>query len=407
MKTIELEVANITWQQLKQIYPLNQLRGDLVEALMPDMRILRYRSGEMLFDFNDSPDDYFYVMEGSVELADRQRKLQPIGPADEQQAMPMPYLAPSPHRALAATDSRILLVSRQKLLEAMKQNESGPRHSEAGSYWDNLPPDDLGEIAARRAAAKRAAAPPPMRPERILLVEDHPTDAAIAQMMLERLGYKATWVRNFSEAMVALARERSDVVLLDVQLPGVDGFEATRRIRERWPAGSGPRIVALTARALKGDREACLAAGMDDYISKPISIHVLGAKLSSENWALVEVPVIKRFADAVGPCGIVQLIDTFVSNWPSMVDDVRGALDQKDALGLRRAAHTLKAAADTLGIRVVSGYSLKLEHLGQSGTLEGAPALLGQIDSVRQETASELHRIRAGYASSRARAPVL
>ena len=399
MKTMELETSTLSWQQLQQIYPLNQLRKDLIEALLPDLRVQRYRKGETLFDFNDSPDDYFYVIEGSVELADRQRKLQPIGPAEEQQAMPMPYLAPSPHRARATTDSRILLVSRQKLLEAMKQNESGSRRSEAGSYWDNLPPDDLGEITGRRAAEKRAAAAPPMRPERVLLVEDHPTDAAIAQMMLERLGYKATWVRNFNEAMDALARERHDVVLLDVQLPGVDGFEATRRIRLRWPAGSGPRIVALTARALKGDREACLAAGMDDYISKPISIHVLGAKLSSENWALVEAPVIKRFADVIGPSGIVQLIDTFVSNWPAMVGEVRGALDQKDALGLRRAAHTLKAAADTLGIRVVSGYSLKLEHLGQSGSLEGAPALLGQIDSVGRETTIELQRLRAGYAS--------
>jgi CheY-like chemotaxis protein len=400
MKTMELKVNKISWQQLKQIYPLNRLRKDLIEGLMPDLRIKPYRSGEMLFDFNESPDDYFYVIEGSVELSDRQRKaMQPIGPAEEQQAMPMPYLAPSPHRARATTDSRILLVNRAKLLEAMKQNESGPRRSEAGSHWDNLPPDDLSEITQRRAAEKRAAAAPPTRPERILLVEDHPTDAAIAQMMLERLGYRATWVRNFSEAMDALSRERHDVVLLDVQLPGVDGFEATRRIRERWPAASGPRIVALTARALKGDREACLAAGMDDYISKPISIHVLSAKLSSENWALVEAPVIKRFADVIGPSGIVQLIDTFVANWPAMVDEVRGALDQKDALGLRKAAHRLKATADTLGIRVVSGYSLKLEHLGQSGSLDGAPALLGQIDSVQRETASELSRIRAGYAS--------
>ncbi len=399
MKTIEFEMNNITSQQLKQIYPLNQLRKDLIDGLMSNLRIRPYRCGEMLFDIDDSPEDYFYVIEGSVELADRlRRSVQAIGPAEEQQAQPLPYMAPSPHRARATTDSRILLVNRRELLEALKQNESAPRRSAAGSHWDNLPPDDLSEITRRRTAENRAAAPP-TRPERVLLVVDHPTDAAIAQMMLERLGYRVTWVRNFHEAMEALARERSDVVLLDVQLPGVDGFEATRRIRERWPAGSGPRIVALTARALKGDREACLAAGMDDYISKPISIHVLGAKLSSENWALVEAPVIKRFADVIGPSSIVQLIDTFVTNWPTMVDAVRGALDQKDALTLRKAAHSLKAAADTLGIRVVSGYSLKLEHLGQSGSLEGAPALLGQIDSVRQETTVELGRIRAGYSS--------
>ena len=95
----------------------------------------------------------------------------------------------------------------------------------------------------------------------------------------------------------------------------------------------------------------------------------------------------------------MQLIDTFVTSWPAMIDDVRGALAKKDAPGLRRAAHSLKAATETLGVRVVAGYSLKLEHLGQAGMLDGAPALLGQIDSVGQETAIELQRLRAGYAS--------
>lgn len=392
-------MSTISWQQLKQIYPLNQLRKDLIEGLIPDLRVKAYAGGALLFDFDDSPEDYFYVLEGSVELADRLRRpMQPIGPAAEQEAMPMPYMTPSPHRARATAPSRILLVNRRKLLEAMKQNGFGPRHTEVGSFWDNLPPENLKEIGDQRAAEQRAAPPPPARPERILLVEDHPTDAAIAQMMLERLGYAATWVRNFGEAMDALARERYDVVLLDVQLPGVDGLEATRRIHERWPNGRRPRIIALTARALKGDREACLAAGMDDYISKPISLHVLGAKLSSENWALVDPPVIRRFADVLGPTGIVQLIDTFVASWPAMIDEVRSALARRDASSLRTAAHSLKAAAETLGIRVVAGYSLKLEHLGQAGSLDGAPALLGQIDSVRQETAIELHRIRAGYA---------
>jgi CheY-like chemotaxis protein len=389
----------IHWHQLKQIYPINQLRKDLIEGLIPDLRVRTYANGDLLFKFDDSPEDYFYVLEGSVELTDRLHKIQPIGPATEQEAMPMPYMAPSPHRARATSDSRVLLVSRRKLLEALKQNEFGPRHSDTGSFWDNLPPENLKETGDKRAANQREALPPGTRPEKILLVEDHPTDAAIARLMLERLGYEATWVRNFVEAMDALTRDRYDVVLLDVQLPGVDGLEATRRIHERWPTGRCPRIIALTARALKGDREACLSAGMDDYISKPISIHVLGAKLSTENWSLVDPPVIKRFADVIGPSGIVQLIDTFVASWPVMIDEVRVALDRKDTRGLRTAAHSLKAAAETLGIRVVAGYSLKLEHLGQSGVLEGAPELLSQIDSVRQETAIELHRLRAGYTS--------
>lgn len=391
-------MSGIKWQQLKYIYPLNQLRKDLIDALIPHLRIRTFPGGHVLFNVKESPDDYFYVLEGSVELSDRQSTpMQPIGPVAEQEAMPMPYLVPSPHRARTTMESSILLVDRGELLNAMKQNEAGPRHTGQGSFWDNLPPENLREIGEQRAAEQRTAPPAPTRPERILLVEDHPTDAAITQMMLERLGYAATWVRNFNQAMEALERERYDLVLLDVQLPGVDGFEATRCIHQRWPSGNCPRIVALTARALKGDREACLAAGMDDYISKPISIHVLGAKLSSENWVLVDPPVIKRFADVIGPSGVVQLIDTFVNSWPVMIDDVRAALNGKDAPALRTAAHSLKAAAETMGIRVVAGYSLKLEHLGQTGVLEGGAALLRQIDSVRQETAVELQRIRTGY----------
>src|SRR5688572_6622220 len=134
---------SITWQQLKQIYPLNQLRKDLIDTLMPDLRIQTYAVGRSLFDFNDSPDDYFYVIEGSVELEGHApRSKQVIGPAAEQAAMPMPYLAPSPHRARATVESRVLLVNRSKLLEAMKQNEFAPQRSELGSFWDNLPPDN-------------------------------------------------------------------------------------------------------------------------------------------------------------------------------------------------------------------------------------------------------------------------
>jgi GAF domain-containing protein/CheY-like chemotaxis protein len=118
-------------------------------------------------------------------------------------------------------------------------------------------------------------------PRRILLAEDNPVNRKIALRLLDRMGYAADVAGNGLEAIAALESSRYDVVLMDVQMPELDGLEATRQIRQRWPDGRGPRIVAMTANAMEGDREACIAAGMDDYISKPIRPEALGAALTA------------------------------------------------------------------------------------------------------------------------------
>ncbi|HET7169987.1 MAG TPA: response regulator, partial [Candidatus Limnocylindrales bacterium] len=118
-------------------------------------------------------------------------------------------------------------------------------------------------------------------PLRILLAEDNPVNQKLALRLLERMGYRADVAGNGAEAITALEGSPYDVVLMDVQMPELDGLEATRRIRRRWPGGSGPRIVAMTANAMDGDREACLEAGMDDYIAKPIAPEALQAALAA------------------------------------------------------------------------------------------------------------------------------
>ena len=118
-------------------------------------------------------------------------------------------------------------------------------------------------------------------PLRILLAEDNPVNQKLALRLLERMGYHADVVGNGLEAIASIERSAYDVILMDVQMPELDGLEATRRIRHRWPAETGPRVVAMTANAMEGDREACLAAGMDDYISKPIRPEALGASLAA------------------------------------------------------------------------------------------------------------------------------
>lgn len=115
----------------------------------------------------------------------------------------------------------------------------------------------------------------------VLLAEDNPTNQRVAMLMLRKLGHMVDAVANGQEVLQALENKAYDVVFMDIQMPEMDGFDAARAIRQRWPAVSQPRIIALTAYALKGDRERCLSAGMDGYISKPVKIEDLRSALES------------------------------------------------------------------------------------------------------------------------------
>jgi CheY-like chemotaxis protein len=114
---------------------------------------------------------------------------------------------------------------------------------------------------------------------RILLAEDNLVNQKLALRILQQMDYHADVAVNGKEALEAVARQIYDVVLMDVQMPVMDGLEASRQICARWPRESRPRIIAMTANAMQGDREMCLAAGMDDYVSKPIQVKDLRAAL--------------------------------------------------------------------------------------------------------------------------------
>jgi CheY-like chemotaxis protein len=152
--------------------------------------------------------------------------------------------------------------------------------------------DTLASLLALDSAPHAAPAARPPRavptdaamasrhPLRILLAEDNVVNQKLALRLLQQMGYRADLASNGIEAIECVERQPYDVVLMDVQMPEMDGLEASRRITAKWPAHARPRIVAMTANAMQGDREQCLAAGMDDYVTKPIRVDALVQALS-------------------------------------------------------------------------------------------------------------------------------
>jgi PAS domain S-box-containing protein len=255
-------------------------------------------------------------------------------------------------------------------------------------------------------------------PLRILLAEDNTVNQKVALRLLKGMGYQADVVANGLEVLEALQRQRYDVILLDVQMPEMDGLEASRAIHEGWEAWQRPRIVAMTANAMQGDREECLAAGMDDYLTKPIQIKALQEALERIGlWARVHrrptsplSPVktapltleaeeqaeldpaldptvlaeLRQF-QGEGQLDIVQeLAEAFQFETPPLLQTLRQAVAEGQPEQLKRAAHNLKGSSNNLGARTMAALSAELETIGKSGTIEGAAELVTRLEQEYQ-----------------------
>ncbi|WP_333466238.1 response regulator [Microcoleus sp. T3_B1] len=236
-------------------------------------------------------------------------------------------------------------------------------------------------------------------PLRILLAEDHLVNQKVALLILERMGYRADVAANGLEVLQALHRQPYDVVLMDVQMPEMDGLEASRCICQEWQADSRPLIIAMTANAMQGDREECLAAGMDWYISKPVRIEELEAALrkyefrnkaenSVENSApyvstpnslfaqavslpVLDLQVLKSLRDMVNgnQSAFAALINCYLAEAPKLVQAIVDAGSTADANALRQATHRLKSSSASLGATSLAELCKELEICGRQENL--------------------------------------
>jgi PAS domain S-box-containing protein len=244
-------------------------------------------------------------------------------------------------------------------------------------------------------------------PLHILLAEDNIVNQKVTLRILERLGYRADVVANGLEVLEALERQRYDVVLMDVQMPEMDGLEAARQINRRWPQGGRPRLIAMTAYALEGDREWCLAAGMEDYITKPVNIEELvesleraapapprspqsaapaapadrpgvGSAAGSGAGPTVDAAALNSLVAVMGS-EVADVLDVFFENAAKLMREIRGAAETGDAALLKSAAHSLKSSSAMFGALALSAVSRDLENLGRAGTSAGAPERLPDL----------------------------
>jgi PAS domain S-box-containing protein len=259
--------------------------------------------------------------------------------------------------------------------------------------------------APPRGSATLAASPTGRhRALHILLAEDNPINQRVAMGILEAAGHRFTVVRNGKEALAALDRQAFDAVLMDVQMPEMDGFQATAAIRDREErTGRHTPVIALTAHAMKGDQERCLAAGMDAYVSKPIHRDELLRVLASAARKPPEpdsVPTdgatdasarldLEALLARVGGSvpRLVEILQLCPGEFGRLMDEIAQAAARRDAGRLQHAAHTLKGTLGCLGATSAYEAALRLEQLGRASRLD-------EVDEAVHLVQEELGRVK-------------
>jgi CheY-like chemotaxis protein len=249
------------------------------------------------------------------------------------------------------------------------------------------------EKAPSPALPSREPAPGRSRPSlQVLLAEDNAVNQRLAASLLEKRGHRVVVAGNGREALLALERQPFDVVLMDVQMPGLDGFEATAAIRARErSSGAHLPIIAMTAHALKGDRERCLAAGMDGYVAKPLDPRELFLVLEGlgppERGPTVEAsaaaPAVFDRSAALERAGdeelLAKLVELFLDECPTRSAEIRQGIALRDGGAVERAAHNLKGATAIFGAEAARRAAERLEMIGRGESWAEAEPAFGSL----------------------------
>jgi PAS domain S-box-containing protein len=289
------------------------------------------------------------------------------------------------------------------------------REGQGSTFWFTVPftlaspgvQEHASERTDRRWGAARGTARA-ARKARILVAEDNATNRDVALAQLQKLGYQSGAVGNGAEAVEAVRQGGCDLVLMDCQMPVMDGFEATRRIRSMH---LGIPIVAVTADAMPADRDRCLREGMNDFLAKPVDLERLADALArwlpasgTGDAAPTPEPPAGERANAVfdGEALLRRLMGDrqlagavlggFLRNAPAQLHDLRARIDEADAPGARLQAHALKGAAATVAAEGLRAIALAMERAGAAGQLERCGELLPRAAQEFERFKSALER---------------
>ncbi len=225
----------------------------------------------------------------------------------------------------------------------------------------------------------------------ILLAEDHPVNQKVALLLLNRFGYTAEAVDNGRQAFDAVKQHNYDLILMDVMMPEMDGFEATKLIRD-WEKESSKHtpIIALTALAMVGDRERCLAAGMDDYITKPIDPPLLRSKINSwlrerelaSNLTKADVDRLvdlDELKNSYGEGDMQEILELFLNVTSALLSELELRISNKDFVAVERIAHELKGSSAAIYARPLAWLCMRMEDAARKKEADAVSNLFPEI----------------------------
>jgi two-component system, sensor histidine kinase and response regulator len=301
-------------------------------------------------------------------------------------------------RDLAATKIIIITSLSERvepsILRVVGIDECLTRPVKQSSLFDAIATSLAGDVLQQHAQPAPRVAPVPMRTGvRVLLAEDNPVNQKVAVRQLEKLGVAADAVANGVEAIEAVSRHDYALVFMDIQMPEMDGFTAARELRRR---GATLPIIALTANAMAGDRERCLAAGMDDYLAKPIHEAELQRMLQRflpAQSAMLDAVTVARLR-GMGDGFFAEVANVYLEDAPSRLTAIRAAAAASDARALAIAAHAFRSGSGNIGAAEVHQLCSELEEMGNEGRLTGVRDTVAALEQAFARVEHELRGVR-------------